>query len=438
VSRKKTHSVEFGTTTDTAENNSGGNGTARSVTAPQPASERAVKAQPRRLIHTATPSTVRAINRSIILNLIRLHQPISRAELSQRTGIFRSNISDIVEELLEQELVIERRGTAVGRGRVPMLLSLNSEGARVLAVSVRPAETLVAAAGLTGRIYHSVAFETPRRPREFTRTLLATITKFRERYPGQGAGLQEIGIGVPGLVNASNGQILWLPELPDYSGLELPAEIQEHCGISTAIDNDSNLAALAELWSNETADLSNFVVVVIGDVGVGAGIVLNRELYRGHDTSFAAEFGHMIVDPAGPECSCGRRGCWELYVSDRATWTRYSRASQQEFSESRFKELLRLAFAGDKRALGALSDTAKYLSIGLSNIFLALNPEVIIVAGQVVNAWDLIQDTVRRVFRLPILNVPIRAARPDIEQLYLQGAVRLALRKAFAKPKLGW
>ena len=406
---------------------------------PQPAIERVLKAEPRHaLIHTATPSTVRAINRSIILNLIRLHQPISRAELSNRTGIFRSNISDIVEELIAQELVVEKRGRPIGPGRVPMLLSLNSDGARVLAVSVRPSETLVAAAGLTGRIYHSLAFETPRGPREFTKTLLATIAKFRERYRGHGAALQEIGIGVPGLVNASNGQILWLPALPEYSGLELAAEIEEHCAISTAIDNDSNLAALAELWSNETADLSNFVVVVIGDVGVGAGIVLNRELYRGHDTSFAAEFGHMIVDPAGPECSCGRRGCWELYVSDRATWTRYARASEQEFNESRFKELLRLAFAGDKRALGALSDTAKYLSIGLSNIFLALNPEIIIVAGQVVNAWDLIQHTVRRVFRLPILSVPIRAARPDIEQLYLQGAVRLALRKAFAKPKLGW
>jgi N-acetylglucosamine repressor len=439
MSRKKTYSVPFGTTTDAKAGNGDGHLTEPTVGGPQPAAERALKAEPTHaLIHTATPSTVRAINRSLILNLIRLHQPISRAELSQRTGIFRSNISDIVEELIEQQLVVEKRGRAIGPGRVPMLLSLNSDGARVLAVSVRPSETLVAAAGLTGRIYHSLAFETPRGPREFTKMLLGTITKFRERYPGHGAALQEIGIGVPGLVNASNGQILWLPALPEYSGLELAAAIEEHCGISTAIDNDSNLAALAELWSNETADLSNFVVVVIGDVGVGAGIVLNRELYRGHDTSFAAEFGHMIVDPAGPECSCGRRGCWELFVSDRATWTRYARAGEQEFSESRFKELLRLAFAGDKRAWGALSDTAKYLSLGLSNIFLALNPEIIIVAGQVVKAWDLIQHTVGRVFRLPILSVPIRAARPDIEQLYLQGAVRLALRKAFAKPKLGW
>jgi predicted NBD/HSP70 family sugar kinase len=437
VSRKKTSNTEFENTTGVNADEIGGDGTA-SLAALQPVTGPGLKTQRRRdPIHTATPSTVRAINRSIILDLVRLYQPISRAELSQRTGIFRSNISDIVEELLEQELVVEKRGTAAGRGRVPMLLSLNRDGAGVLAVSVRAAKTVVAAAGLTGKVYDTVTFETPQEPSEFTKALLQTIARFRKRFAGQRAALQEIGIGVPGLVNATVGRVLWLPQLPDYSGLELQTEIEKACGISTAVDNDSNLATLAELWSNEAADLSNFVVVVIGDVGVGAGIVFNRELYRGHDTSFAAEFGHMIVDPAGPECRCGRCGCWELYVSDHATWTRYADDSRT-FTELRFKELLDLAFAADKRALGAVTETAKYLSIGLSNIFLALNPEVIIVAGQIVNAWAMVQHSVRNVFRLPRLNVPLRAASLNMEELYLQGAVRLALRKAFAKPKLGW
>ena len=390
------------------------------------------------LIHTATPSTVREVNRSIILNLIRRHQPISRAELSQRTGIFRSNISDIVDELVGQDLVVEKRGIAVGRGRVPTLLSLNGNSFRVLAVSVRPSETLVAAAGLTGKISKRVTFETPRNPREFVRKLLKTIAQFHEQHPGKASGLQEIGVGVPGLVKASAGQVLWIPALPEYSGFELAAEIEKRSGISTAADNDSNLAALAELWVDETADLSDFVVLVIGDVGVGAGIILNRELYRGHDTSFAAEFGHMTIDLAGAECSCGRRGCWELYVSDRATWQRYLPKSPTEFDPSRFQELLDLAHQGNQQALGALGETAKYLSVGISNIFLALNPEVIIVAGCIAKAWDLIQNTVVRSFSPPGLNVPIRTARPDLEQLYLRGAIRLALRKAFAKPKLGW
>ena len=193
MSRKKTYSVAFGTTTDAKAGNGDGNLTRRSASVPQPAVERALKAEPRHaLIHTATPSTVRAINRSIILNLIRLHQPISRAELSHRTGIFRSNISDIVEELIAQELVVEKRGRPIGPGRVPMLLSLNSDGARVLAVSVRPSETLVAAAGLTGnpartsRVYQDVAGDNCEIPREIPRSWSCIAgDRYRSSWPGE-------------------------------------------------------------------------------------------------------------------------------------------------------------------------------------------------------------------------------------------------------------
>jgi len=124
------------------------------------------------------------------------------------------------------------------------------------------------------------------------------------------------------------------------------------------IDNDCNLAAQAELWLNEkeAPGLDDFVLLEIGDVEVGAGIILNRRLYRGHGSSFAAEFGDVVVDPEGPRCRCGRRECLELYVCDGAIWRSYSPKSQ--FSAPGFATLCQLARRRDARALAAFEKTA--------------------------------------------------------------------------------
>lgn len=392
----------------------------------------------KRKIRTATPSTVRKVNRSILLHVIRTHQPVSRADISEKTGIFRSNVSEIVDELIEEGLINERRARPSGRGRVPIHLSLNDDGLYVIGVSMRSGQTSVAWAGLTGKIRRELHFVTPSTPEEFVNQLAAAVG---EMQPSDAAyspvAFRECAISVPGLIRADQGSVVWIPSRPAFSGFPLARRVQDVLGMPVAVDNDCNLAALAEMWfsDDQVGGLNNFVFLEIGEIGVGAGIVLNRSLYQGHDSTFAAEFGHMVVDPAGPQCECGRRGCWETLVCDRASWRRYS---QEPFGEGSADTLVQAARSGSVEAIRALEQTADYLSLGISNIVFALNPELVIVAGKIASAWDLIGERVQSAHGSSKIRMHVRPARLPVTEMFLHGSILRALSTVFEKPKLGW
>jgi predicted NBD/HSP70 family sugar kinase len=392
------------------------------------------KTRNQKLIHTATPSSVRDVNRSIILNLVRLHQPISRVDLSNRTGIFRSSVSAIVDDLVRDGLLIEERAVPKGRGRVPVNLFLNPSGFSILAVSIRAFHTRVATAGLTGEVQSTISFPTPQDPMQLVKEVQKAIKRMRSELPCE---WQHVGISVPGLVNRDTGEILMVPSLPQYAGFPIAREIGGLAGADVTAENDTNAAALAELWfhESEVAGIRDLVFVEVGEIGVGAGLIIQGELYGGHDNTWVGEFGHMIIDPSGPPCNCGRRGCWELFACDRATWQRYD--SHTEFSTERFEQLIQLAQSGDARAVRAFRTTAEYLSLGISNIVFGLNPRRVVVAGEITKLWGLIQHTVESTWSAGRVQLHLYPARFVPEVLSLQGAVVLALQRAFAGPKLG-
>ena len=393
----------------------------------------------RHILRTATPSTIRDVNRSIVLNLIRVHQPISRARLSELTGIFRSNISDIVKGLLDRRLLIEERAEPTSRGRVPFHLRLNQNGFHVIAASIRFSETTVGLAGLTGEFLTRSTFPTPERPSAVVDQIALAVqnlrTSSRQRLSPAST---RVGISVPGLVDGGSGLIRWSPALPQYSNFNIAEAVEYRTGIPAAAENDCNLAALAELSSAEVEanHLRDFVFLEIGDVGVGGSIVINRALYRGHDLGLSAEFGHMVVESDGLNCSCGRRGCWELFVCNRATLSRYH--PDLEYSAESFDRFLESLNSGDAAAVAAIDETARYLSMGVSNIAFALNPEVIIVAGRLTQAWRFIEPVILRELDSTKLRVTVQTARHNAEELFLHGAARLALSQVFGHQAVGW
>ena len=175
----------------------------------------------REIASTASPTTIRDINRSILLNLIRLHQPVSRARLAVMTGMFRSSISDIVKELVDAGLLIEKRATPEGRGRVPVMLSLNDRGFEVIGVSVRFDQTTVAVAGRTGKLGERLSFSTPQAPAELVTRIAAAAAKLSAGGgEKRSRSIQQIGVSLPGLVDANSGRVRWLPSLPAYSNFE--------------------------------------------------------------------------------------------------------------------------------------------------------------------------------------------------------------------------
>ena len=391
------------------------------------------------LFRTATPSSVRAVNRSIMLNLIRQRQPISRAGLARLTGVFRSSVSDIVDELVEQNIVSEQRGTHSQRGRAPMSLQLNDLSFPVLGLNIRPEYCQLAWAGLNGQIHGNLTFATPTSPTRLVKALRQAVESVRKQvHLGLQKNFRRIGVAAPGHVDTRSGRIIWTPTHNELDGFPIAEAIQAATSIETLADNDCNVGALSELWlsTDSTAGRrTNFIFLNVSDFGTGAGAVLNGEIYLGHDARLAAEVGHMVVGDSGPLCRCGRRGCWETYVSNEATWRRVH--PRLKFSIEGFDRMLASARRGEAKARSAFHETAKYLSLGISNIGYLFNPAEVIVAGRITAIWDLIEKDVRSCFGSSHLRYSIHPARFSADDSLLHGAVCLALRDAFAPPRFG-
>ncbi len=390
-------------------------------------------------IRTAKPSSVRAVNRSIMLELIRQHQPVSRADLARLTGVFRSSVSDIVDELVERELVTEERNGVPGRrGRTPTSLRLNDEKYPVLGLNIRPQYSQLAYAGLSGRIQHSLRFETPSSPKRLVHALAKAIDHMRKKLGwASHMNFRALGVAIPGHVDAPNGRILWVPTHCELNGFPIAETIESETGIAVLADNDCNLGALSELWltTERKKDRGNdFVFLNVSDFGTGAGVVVNGEIYRGHNGRFAAEFGHMVVQSDGELCRCGRKGCWERYVSNDITFRRvYPRT---KFTAEKFADLLDSARKGDERSLRSLNETASYLALGIANIVAAFNPAEVVLAGRITGAWDLIRSQVT-LPGAPGLSCAVHPAHLSADDSLLHGAVCLALNDIFAGPKFG-
>ena len=396
----------------------------------------------------ATRGTSREINRQIVLTLIRTHQPVSRADLARLMETNRANVTFLINELLEENLVREgAQGNDKVRGRKPTFLYLNSQKSFALAIDVRASRTFLMKTDSLGKqIADILSFPTELNPQKFIETLSANV----KRALGDELNLSDcagIGIVIPGMLNQKNGVVLNAPTL-GWRNVSLLAPLQETFeGIEIQLENSGKACALSQIWTTRGsgAAFNDIVFVSISD-GVGVGVVINGELVRGkHNT--AGEFGHVPLSIDGPPCSCGANGCWEAYVSNLATLSRYfgrNMAHKQprmiENAEFTIEDLITRARGGDSKALTALNSTARYLGLGMASIINAVDPSRIYIGGEITEAWDLIEPQVREaILERTLTNelgaTPIRIV-PAIEHPRLRGAVALVTAPAFAAPKV--
>jgi predicted NBD/HSP70 family sugar kinase len=387
---------------------------------------------------TATPKTVRHLNRAIVLDLIRQNQPLSRAELARLSGIHRSNISSIVDDLSRKGLLREERAQQFGRGRTPDLISLDRAAFRVMAISLLRARTTVAIGTLGGNIENSFTFVTPETPQQLVaavegayRTLIQNISLMDAKT----APIKQVVISSPGILNRDrNGRTtITASEMPRYSDVDLAELVSKRLNLPVMIANNAGLAAMGLITSGDNAKrpMNDFVLLVVGESGVGSGLVIQRSLYSGFDAAYAGEVGHTVVDLKGPPCSCGRAGCLQLYVCDEATWKRYK--PDQPFSPVNYEEFLDAVLAGSAKARAALRSTIEYLSVGISNIALMVNPERIVVAGSLMRIWPVLQKELEAAFFPRHHHTRIEPTKVPVDVLYLKGAVERALQEVLAK-----
>jgi predicted NBD/HSP70 family sugar kinase len=377
---------------------------------------------------TASSEVVRDINRRIVLNLIRTRHPISRADLARLSGLQRSTISLIVEQLIQENWVLEGPTGRLPRGRRPTFLRLNDERV-IIGVDIRPGQTTVALADANGKFTSQDVMVTPADPKAATEALVQSIQRImagcrRKKIEG-------VGISLPGRFNQAAGRLLFAPNLK-WRDCDLRTPIVKATGLEVEMENAANACVLAAVWFDRMDECRNIVVVTVSE-GIGTGIFANGQLVRGL-SGMAGEFGHVPIDPDGPVCGCGSRGCWEVFASNRAA-IRYYFESGSAPGDLAFTDLLSRADHGDTRAVKAIETMAHYLGRGMRMIVAGLAPERIILVGDLTRAWHRFGPVIERAVEdqvLPGGAAPRLVPAHEDGMARLRGTIALVLQKHFS------
>jgi predicted NBD/HSP70 family sugar kinase len=390
----------------------------------------------------ATSETARDINRRIVLNLIRTHQPISRADLARHSGLQRSTVSVIAEQLIKERWITEGANGHTARGRRPTFLHLNKERVGIIGINVRPITTTLALADLDANFLAQDSLPTPADPKQFVAELVPRVRKLIDARPE--LTCEGIGVSLPGRVDLATKKLVFAPNL-GWRDFDLKTPLEKATKLPVELENAANSCALTEICFGRRAEgLRNLVVVTVSE-GIGCGLILNHQLVQG-STGTAGEFGHAALVQDGLECSCGNRGCWEMYASNSAAVRYYSQASSTSRGRRSttlektisFDHLLRLAEQRDAKAVEALRQMANYLGRGLAPLVAGLAPDMIVIVGEVTRVWHqvgpIIKETVRQhcFTRAETQIVP----SDPITQPRLRGTIALVLLKHFGAPAI--
>ena len=369
---------------------------------------------------SASNRIAREINRNLIFNQIRIRQPISRADLARTSGLQRSTVSLIVEDLLAERWIVEGSTGQSPRGRKPTFLNLNGKRG-VLALDIHPAQTTLAVTDLGGKVLAQELIALPENPKKVIRAILDAIRTMIAAHKTH--SFEGIGISVPGRFNPGFEKSIFAPNI-DWPIGQLKSRVEQATGLPVAVDNVANACALSEVWFGYSDGAHDLVVVNVSE-GIGTGILANGRLMRGEGGA-AGEFGHVQLDPNGLTCGCGGKGCWETIASNRAG-VRYYREMSNNSSCS-FETLLKLAEARDPAAEEALNKMCKALGRGMHMIALALAPSEIVIVGDITTLWNLAGPVIEAEMRkFPLVRVPKLRPAQEGEKARLRSAVALIM-----------
>jgi len=328
----------------------------------------------------ASSETARVINRDIVLELIRASQPISRADLARRTGLGRSTVSQIVEQLIHENWVREGAMGSLPRGRRPTLVGLN-EDLVAIAVDIHPRQASVALVDLNGRLLSRWPVPITSDPAPSMRLIIDCMQRIRPTAPHKST--EGIGISLPGRVNPATQTLIFAPNLK-WPEFDIKKMVETRMGLPVMMENDATACLLAELTFARMDGVRDAVLVAVAE-GVGTCVLANGQLLSGHN-GMAGEFGHIPIDLDGPRCGCGKSGCWEVFSSSRAA-LRYYKKIRPKGPVVTFQELLNLAEEGDSAAAQALNMQATWIGRGLRMIIASVSPSTILIAGELTAAW---------------------------------------------------
>jgi predicted NBD/HSP70 family sugar kinase len=380
----------------------------------------------------------RETGRRKLLDQIRRTGPIPRIELSDITGISRATVTTITAELLQNGLISEvPRESAEPEGRRGRpRVDLKIRGAARLVVGLKISNNLISLvlldfagsqiATLETELTHAV-FE----PQDLANVIAETVENLAQSAGFTTQDISGVGVGIAGIVDAARGFAYWSPSLIQRN-VEFGKLLTQTLGLPAFIDNDANLVAVAEKAFGLGQAHSDFIVVTI-ESGVGMGLVIGNELYRG-TRGCGAEFGHTKVHLDGALCRCGQRGCLEAYVADYALVREAMTVPGADPSTdpgARIEALLAEAKAGEATAKSIVDRAGRMFALGLANLVNIFDPQLIILAGEQMQFDHLFADAVIAEMRKSI--VQIDKAPPEVvihkwgNLMWARGAAAYAL-----------
>ncbi len=350
-------------------------------------------------IITGNSKVLRGINRTMILNIIREKQPISRSTIAKLTGLNKSTVSSIISEILSEDLIFEQISKDQNIGRNPIDLYLKLNKYVVGAINIDSAITRFAIADIDGSIKGESSIDTDSNdPAAFVELCIVELLNLCRTLDIN--HLEGLGVSIAGIVDSKNLIVNFAPNL-GWEEFNIGDEIRKHLPDINivAVGNDAKSSALAELWfGDHELNLSNFVFLSIGP-GIGSGIVVENKLMNG-EYQAAGEFGHMIIYEGGELCKCGNKGCWEAYASDRAIVSQYLAKRPGKIDHNidyMVQDIIDFAKKNDQLAIDVLKQTGYYLGLGIANIIKAVDPHSIVLGGKITQIWDIIYPQILEV-----------------------------------------
>lgn len=329
---------------------------------------------------------VKKNNKALVLQLIMEKETISRADIAQMSGLNKTTVSSLVTELLAEELIYESGPGVSSGGRRPVILHFNKDAGYAIGVDIGVNYVLSVLTDLKGKILiekNQIVNRTP------YSTVISIVQKMiqslMEEMPSSRYGIVGIGVGVPGIVN-KEGAILLAPNL-GWTNIQLKEDLEKLFQVPIIIENEANAGAVGEQQFGAGQDYQNIIYISAG-IGIGVGILLNKELYQGKN-GFSGEMGHMIIDMNGKRCNCGSRGCWEAYASEHAL------LEMADQSIESLESLIQRAENGDQVALNLFGKIGHYLGYGINNIINTFNPDQVIIGNRLALAKEWIENPIR-------------------------------------------
>lgn len=363
------------------------------------------------------PSMLKKINRGLILKLLLKEKAISRSKLAKATGLALPSVMRLIDDLMTEGLVLEiGKGSSTG-GRKPAMLTLNPDVMYFIGVEIA-IDTQVVLTNMVGHVLGSrktkqMAFS---KPEEILKEIVGFVDQLLEEHKINPLKLAGIGIGTPGS-HFKHTRNIDYSILKGWESIDVKAWLSEKLPYEIVVDNIARTRTLSELWFGHGKEYDDFIYVFV-DQGVGCGIVNAKKILTGYDL-VAGEFGHSIVTYKGRPCYCGREGCLEMYVSVGAILSQINNKYQLKIQSpkdvhdlSDYKEVY--------------EEVVHYLGIGIGNLINIINPEAIILGGEVINCYpeliDPLTDIIRSyTFNQKALNTKVLRANNLSEDINLGG-----------------